>query len=643
MYLARARRALKNEQYAEADREFRRALARDRKHVGALTGRALALERAGRVAAAALAAKRAIAAAPDDARLQLRLGQLLARQKRTHAAGEATLRAAVRLDPGNAAAGAALGKVVARSGRPAEAFETLRDAIAHAPRNAKLRIQLARLLEESHHLAEAAEEYRAALSLEPENRGAREGVLRVRDPQSIFALFDRLAADPADVVAADQLCTELAISPELVAGFARFAQRPSPENIADIAATPLDEELLRSAVRAAERQQILQQTGNVAPIERLQFASPYTDPLGARKSHEAWSPVQWLSAYVLRKTRPVRRAAVVVTLRDQGLYVLEWVAHYRTLGFDTIFVYSNDNVDGSERLLRILAEQGVIVFIESRLDETQHYSPQLKAYGHALHLLPELWEHQWALFVDGDELLVLADFYDCSIAKFIADATSRFPGHPPSAICLHWLKYVSGDCYSYEPRPLLRRFRHGDLRQGVKSLVRLRDTWSMFQMHVPKMAAGAFAVRSDFTVLEHFRWRGLEPIAGKAHLNHYWSMSFEEFSLKKARGDSASDRAKGYACRFTAFFGNNAPETPENLAPPPETLVVAVETEIARLLTLPGVGDCVNAIHGNLATLLTRFDSQGGLRALYQEAKAGARRRPVRAGKPQRNRVTPSV
>src|SRR5207253_6666684 len=96
-YLARARKALKNEQYAEADREFRRVLARDRKHVGALTGRALALDRSGRVAAAALAAKRAIAAAPDDARLQLRLGQLLARQKRTHAAGEATLRAAVRL------------------------------------------------------------------------------------------------------------------------------------------------------------------------------------------------------------------------------------------------------------------------------------------------------------------------------------------------------------------------------------------------------------------------------------------------------------------------------------------------------------------------------------------------------------------
>ena len=38
-------------------------------------------------------------------------------------------------------------------------------------------------------------------------------------------------------------------------------------------------------------------------------------------------------------------------MRDEGLVILEWVAHYRALGFDTIVVYTNDNTDGSDDLL----------------------------------------------------------------------------------------------------------------------------------------------------------------------------------------------------------------------------------------------------------------------------------------------------
>jgi hypothetical protein len=63
---------------------------------------------------------------------------------------------------------------------------------------------------------------------------------------------------------------------------------------------------------------------------------------------------QWLNVLMLGRIVPGRRVAVVGTMRDDGIYTLEWIAHYRALGFEHLVIYTNDNADGSEVLLRHL-------------------------------------------------------------------------------------------------------------------------------------------------------------------------------------------------------------------------------------------------------------------------------------------------
>ena len=70
-------------------------------------------------------------------------------------------------------------------------------------------------------------------------------------------------------------------------------------------------------------------------------------------------------------SHPRKRAAVVTSIRNEGVALLEWVAHYRVLGFDTIFIYTNDNTDGSIALLERLAEHGII---RLRWNETRRMS-----------------------------------------------------------------------------------------------------------------------------------------------------------------------------------------------------------------------------------------------------------------------------
>lgn len=43
----------------------------------------------------------------------------------------------------------------------------------------------------------------------------------------------------------------------------------------------------------------------------------------------------------------VLKVALVATAKDEGPFVLEWVAYHRLAGFDPIIIYQNDSTDGT--------------------------------------------------------------------------------------------------------------------------------------------------------------------------------------------------------------------------------------------------------------------------------------------------------
>ncbi len=91
-------------------------------------------------------------------------------------------------------------------------------------------------------------------------------------------------------------------------------------------------------------------------------------------------------------------------MRNEGIYLVEWIAHCRAIGFERIFLYTNDNTDGSSGLLQLLHRQGVIRLIENRFVPGLH--PQIKAFEHSLHFLHELRDYEWVAYLDADEFLI---------------------------------------------------------------------------------------------------------------------------------------------------------------------------------------------------------------------------------------------
>jgi hypothetical protein len=401
-----------------------------------------------------------------------------------------------------------------------------------------------------------------------------------------------------------------------IAELVRFALSDATEPSAIAARSPLEAAFLAEIAAG--------HAPNRGPWHTRRIASEVFDPLSEdhgpdHRGAGAWGAAQWLNFLQLRQIAPRHRAAVVATVRDEALGLVEWIAHYRALGIERIFIYTNDNIDGTDALLDCLAGHGLVALIRNEVAPGP--SPQRKAYAHALQFLPELRESEWAFFIDADEFFIppAATAFTASGFADWLDAVDRRPAmKPPSAIMFDWRWHVSGNRYAYEPGLVLRRFPHIRPHGGFKSLVRVADTVSMQRLHFPDLVHGAILVDSDLReVPQDGAWQ-LPPASGAGGwINHYWTKSFEEFSIKKARGETHAEWARD----FSLFFAWNGPETPETLAPPPEALVVRVASEHNRILRLPGVVEHVSRARRLLPSMLARFDAQGGLRSIYDRVR----------------------
>lgn len=336
---------------------------------------------------------------------------------------------------------------------------------------------------------------------------------------------------------------------------------------------------------------------------------------------DKWSAEETKEFLRLREIEPTKRSAVVVTMRDDGISILEWVAHYLALGFEGIFIYSNDNADQSDQLLRLLAEHGTITYIENRT--TGKVSPQRKAFEHSIRRLPALRQFNWVFYADSDEFLELP-MHGHRIDAAIAELEQRFPEKRPSAVLYYWKWFVSGYLYERSAVPLISRFSFARPHGLFKSLVKLHDVASMQRLHFPDLWEANFMVDARFEPLPNSEtpekiWElvNAPQYYGHGQIRHYWCKSFQEFAVKKRRGDMLSMSANAYSRGFEQFFEWNDAEDSALYEPIDPLFLHAVQRELANLRALPGVSELEQQIVLNFPKLLDSFGGDAGLREIY--------------------------
>ncbi|MGC8470013.1 MAG: glycosyltransferase family 2 protein, partial [Acetobacteraceae bacterium] len=311
---------------------------------------------------------------------------------------------------------------------------------------------------------------------------------------------------------------------------------------------------------------------------------PAFDFLGRTEPPPAWSVLRLINLALLRERPGRAEAAVVMSARNEGLGLLEWIAHYRALGAAALFVYANGNDDGSDALLERLAALGVIRHLRNEVADAVR--PQVKAYEHALNFLPELREHRWAFVIDADEFFIPAPRFGLSLAELVADVERRFAADPPAAVLYNW-KFLGGRApFAWHDAPALERFRHARADGQFKSLVRLSAARSLRHLHAPEPWSDGATFRFSGGKAKSFAriWDFDEIDVSGGFFAHCWTKSFEEFALKKFRTDDMAG-VPGYPTRreFAQFFDCSVPARADNREPLPQRLLRRVRAEMARL------------------------------------------------------------
>lgn len=141
--------------------------------------------------------------------------------------------------------------------------------------------------------------------------------------------------------------------------------------------------------------------------------------------------------------------AVCCIGRMENRYAVEFVEHYKKIGFDKIFIYDN-NFDGEEYFQDVLQpyiDDGFVEVIDYRNKEVC----QLEAYTDCY--VKHNKEYDWIAFLDFDEFIHIVN--GLSIKRFLC----RKPFKSVQCIYLNWMMYGDNGLVYYEYKPLAERFK----------------------------------------------------------------------------------------------------------------------------------------------------------------------------------------
>lgn len=179
--------------------------------------------------------------------------------------------------------------------------------------------------------------------------------------------------------------------------------------------------------------------------------------------------------------RLLPNSTAVTAFRNEGPFVLEWVAWYRMLGFENILIVHNDCTDRSPPLLRLLEREGKVVQKKNRPDPAKPPQPQnfLVATDHRL-----VREADWVFVADADEFLVV-HAGDHSVAALADEIDGKAIG-----MAVNWRIFGSSDEAEWEDTLVHRRFTRAarieaQQNAGVKTFFKRPTDFKKLRNHGP--------------------------------------------------------------------------------------------------------------------------------------------------------------
>ncbi|MBV7410132.1 glycosyltransferase family 2 protein [Maritimibacter sp. DP1N21-5] len=244
------------------------------------------------------------------------------------------------------------------------------------------------------------------------------------------------------------------------------------------------------------------------------------------------------------------RITAVTCVKNEGPFLVEWIAFNRVIGVTDFLFYSNDCTDGTDAILDGLAAEGLVTHLPNPAQGRNYQMEALK--DAARH--PVVNEADWVWIADVDEFLNI-HVGDGTIPELVAACDD------PAAISITFQFMANGGVTDFEDRPVIGQFNrthdpdiwNGDLDQEVKTLIRRDFPVQYYGAHRPFMKKGIrkkdrpswtdgsgrdvewkFRTAANKRRIRKFPAKGARNFAT---LNHYALRSLDSYLVKNDRGD----------------------------------------------------------------------------------------------------------
>jgi hypothetical protein len=216
--------------------------------------------------------------------------------------------------------------------------------------------------------------------------------------------------------------------------------------------------------------------------------------------------------------------------KNEGKYLVEWLAFHFAVGADRIIIFSNESEDDQILLLRkIAAREPRLTVIDWASPHNE--SPQISAYRHAMRMIST----DWVSFIDIDEFIVPMEH--TSITNYLMTVPSDV-----SSIHINWRNFGSSGIAEANYDLVTRTFLEGAAlgwgnHHHFKSLARTNMVEDV-GIHNISTSFGRRTL-SDFGEFETVNDGLSNRIIHKPlRIQHYQCKTFSEFNSRMKRGDA---------------------------------------------------------------------------------------------------------
>ncbi len=286
----------------------------------------------------------------------------------------------------------------------------------------------------------------------------------------------------------------------------------------------------------------------------------------------------------------------ILCVRNEGAFLLEWLAHHRAVGFADFLVFSNDCEDGTDQMLDRLAAMGLLTHVrnDGPYEKGGIQFTALKAASKT----DQVQQAEWLLPLDIDEFVNIhtGDHTLTALHAATPDAT---------AITLTWRLFGTSGQVHFEDQPVLDTFTrcapavlNWPWRAAMfKTLYRNDGTYRKPGVHRPRdpdkarLDKAAWVDGNGNPLGLAFKTQRIFSDFGKdnyglVQLNHYPLGALESYVLKADRGRAVhSEDLLGLDYFVERNFNTDTDTSIQSLAPQRQAELTALKAD-ATLSTL---------------------------------------------------------